>query len=53
MPIFEYLCKKHGKFDAYVPKRYQVFLCPKCNEESVIEEFSLTAKRNPEHGIQK
>ena len=39
MPIFEYVCKKHGKFDAYVPKKYQVLLCPICKKKVLLLNF--------------
>ena len=57
MPLFEFECPEckerieeytSGRIDKRVP------LCPKCGRAMMEEvEYSVPAKRNPEHGIQK
>jgi len=53
MPIFEFECPEHGKFERIVDFKYDTLPCPKCKVESDKVEFSVPAKRNPEKGIQK
>jgi putative FmdB family regulatory protein len=53
MPIFEFKCPKHGKFEQITLEKYDNLMCPKCGELSDKIEFSVPAKRNPECGIQK
>lgn len=53
MPIFEFECSKHGKFERIIPAKYDTQLCPECGEECEKIDFSVPAKRNPECGIQK
>jgi len=54
MPIFEFVCPKgHGKFELITLEKYDTMMCPKCGEESEKVEWSVPAKRNPEHGMQK
>ena len=52
IPIFEYNCEQHGKFERICDAKYDTQPCPKCQEESEKVEFSVPAKRNPEKGIQ-
>lgn len=57
MPLFEFECPEckerieeytSGRIDKRVP------LCPKCGQAMMEDvEYSIPAKRNPEHGIQK
>ena len=53
LPIFEFECPVHGKFERIVDAKYDTQPCPKCKEECEKIEFSIPAKRNPELGIQK
>ena len=54
MPIFEFTCPKgHGKFELITLEKFDTMMCPKCGEESEKVEWSVPAKRNPEHGLQK
>jgi len=53
MPIFEFECPKHGKFELITLPKYDTMMCPQCGEECEKVEFSVPAKRNPELGIQK
>ena len=59
MPIFEFECPKHGKFERIIDAKYDTQPCPRCAndcndyQECNKVEFSVPAKRNPEKGIQK
>ena len=63
MPIFEFECPMHGKFEVICESKYDTQPCPSwmkelsgeehyCQVESEKIEFSIPAKRNPEKGIQ-
>ena len=53
MPLFEFVCPKHGIFERFTLEKFDTRPCPVCREESEKIEFSIPAKRNPECGIQK
>lgn len=61
MPIFEFVCPKHGKFEAIVSSDTTKLPCPyrhphvggSCYRESKKVDFSIPAKRDPRHGIQR
>lgn len=54
MPLYEFVCPVHGKFESYVALiGAQAAACPTCEAKSDAVEFSVPAKRNPEYGIQK
>ena len=58
MPIREYECPEHGKFE-----RVEIFAsgnmnqqnskCPKCGQFGKPVDFSIPAKRDPSYGIQR
>lgn len=51
MPIREYVCPKHGKFEIVVIGLTQEFqMCPVCKDPAIVVEFSVPAKRNPRYG---
>lgn len=43
MPIYEYCCVEHGRFDDLVPMGQQTHACPKCSQQSV-KLISMPAK---------
>jgi hypothetical protein len=54
MPIREYVCPEHGKFERVIIGREVEFpKCPRCAEFCIPVEFSVPARRDPEKGIQK
>lgn len=56
MAMYEFRCIQCGeKLERYVQGfiRKSTPVCPKCRITMEEVEFSLPAKRNPEHGIQK
>lgn len=65
MPLYEFNCKKHGLFECFTLEKYDTRPCPKviaigmdkipikCGKESEKVEYSVPARRNPEHGVQK
>jgi hypothetical protein len=63
MPIFEFTCPYHGKFEAlgarptHAQCPYKVmddagFIVDECRFESPIVDYSLPARRNPRYGEQ-
>jgi len=60
VPIYEFICGMHGKFEKIMPMGTQVALCERsmatekgefqCGEECKKVEFSVPAKRNPRYG---
>jgi len=57
MPIFEYECSRclntRERFVHGNPEDFQAPVCEICNTKMERKEFSIPAKRNPEHGIVK
>ncbi len=64
MPIFEFKCPVHGKFEVICEEKYDTFPCQYhgepghliawgCEIESDKVEWSVPARRNPMHGEQK
>ena len=53
MPIFEFECPVHGKFERITLEKYDTQLCPQCGEECEKVDWSIPARRNPEYGVQK
>lgn len=53
MPLYEYKCPKHGKFEVFqfALAGEDSVRCPICKEESPLVGFSVPAKRNPRYGI--
>lgn len=53
MPMFEYKCYTHGRFDSYASKApgAPTRSCPKCGRSCKQVEVSVPAKRNPNYGI--
>jgi len=55
MAIREFECAIHGRFERIdiglkvLPKA----ICPVCGEDATYVEFSVPARRNPEHGLQR
>ena len=43
MPIYEFCCAEHGRFDDLVPMGQQTHACPKCSQQSV-KLISMPAK---------
>jgi len=59
MPLYEYICKIHGRFEMIMPLDCQIALCEKpvgdakdtkCGETCPRIEWSIPARRNPAHG---
>jgi len=40
MPTFEYVCERHGPFEIFFEKRYDIYPCPVCSGPS--EQYYLT-----------
>ncbi len=68
MPLYEFTCREHGKFERLMPMGAQVALCEakvggemmdgtlhtwQCGVECPKIEFSVPARRDPEKGIQR
>lgn len=58
MPMYEYECPKHGKFESYNPSPNRVAETrpcpdPKCGKSAPRVEITRPARRNPAHGIQR
>lgn len=67
MPLYEFQCPIHGKFEIFCARHNAIYqaLCPVrdnqfeeafgkyCERVSPRVEFSVPARRNPEHGVQK
>ena len=54
MPVYEYDCSKHGRFESVQPmsKSDDTQPCPKCKKQTERVD-SIPARRNPEYGIQR
>jgi hypothetical protein len=60
MPMYEFVCPKHGLFEKFMHSINPLLaLCEKvivggqCGENSPRVVAEIPAKRNPEHGIQR
>jgi len=60
VPIFEFMCEQHGMFEKVMPRTAKLALCERvlteeiqCGQECPKVEYSVPAKRNPSHGIQR
>lgn len=54
MPIYEYDCQKHGRFESvqHMSQSDKDQPCPKCKKNAPRVD-SVPAKRNPYYGIQR
>lgn len=59
MPIYEFVCPKHGKFEAIASLNTENLPCTyeyendNCGRSSPRVDWSVPAKRNPDLGIQR
>ncbi len=54
MPMYEFECPVHGKFEVICDEKYDTQPCPElqCVYESPKIEWSVPARRNPQKGVQ-